>query len=172
MDIRYRLSQFWHNVTAKPLSGLEQEQITNDLTPQELDLFKQMSINDQRHGYRVYRLLRDSGHTDCDLLAAALLHDVGKVKVDLSVWDRTLAVLGETFFPQKAKEWGVGTNGGWKRTFVVREQHAAWGGDLAEQAGSRKDVIDLILRHQEPVLLNGSGRDDRLALLQWADDQN
>jgi hypothetical protein len=172
MDIRYRLNQFWHNVTAQPLSKLELEQIANDLNPQELDLFLQMSISDQRHGYRVYRFLRANGHSDCDLLAAALLHDVGKSRVALSAWDRALAVLGETFLPGKSKEWGEQEKSGWKRTFVVRKQHAAWGGDMVEKVGSRKEVIDLILHHQDPFSLNENESDERLALLRWADDQN
>jgi predicted HD phosphohydrolase len=172
MDIRYRLSQFWHNVTAQPLSMQEQEQIANALNPQELNLFLQMSISDQRHGYRVYRLLRDNGSTDGDLLAAALLHDVGKVRADLTAWDRAVAVLGETFLPRKVKEWGAGEKSGWKRTFVVREQHAAWGGDLAEKAGSREAVIDLILHHQDPLPASENESDERRMLLRWADDQN
>lgn len=172
MDLRYRLSQFWRNVTAQPLTALEQEEISESLNPDELALFRLMSTSDQRHAYRVYTLLRASGHSDADLLAAALLHDVGKIRVDLSAWDRTVAVLGETLLPQKAKAWGDGEAGGWRRTFVVREQHASWGAILAVEAGSREDVIDLILRHQDPLSLNGSGEDERLALLQWADDQN
>jgi hypothetical protein len=172
MDVRYRLSQFWHNITAQPLSKFEQEQIANNLTPQELELFLQMSDSDQRHGYRVYRLLRDNGYTDSDLLAAALLHDIGKVHANLSAWDRAMAVLGEALWPGKAKEWGEGERRGWKRTFVVRERHAAWGGDMAEKAGSRKAVIDLILHHQDPQPMNKNESDKRLMLLQWADDQN
>ena len=61
---------------------------------------------------------------------------------------------------------------GWKRAFVVREQHAAWGADLAKRAGSAAEVIELILRHQDTLMANGDELDERLMLLQWADDQN
>lgn len=172
MGVLYRLSQFWRNVTAQPLTALEQDEIAEKLNPEELVLFRLMSTSDQRHAYRVFKLLQASGHSDADLLAAALLHDVGKIRADLSAWDRTVAVLGETFIPQKAKAWGEGGAGGWRRTFVVREQHAGWGAALAGDAGSREGVIDLILRHQDPLPVNESGEDERLTLLQWADDQN
>ena len=172
MDVLYRLSQFWRNVTAQPLKVLEQEEIAENLNPDELALFWLMSTSDQRHAYRVYTLLRASGYSDAELLAAALLHDVGKIRADLSAWDRTVAVLGETFLPLKAKEWSEGEAGGWRRTFVVRERHAGWGASLAGDAGSREGVIDLILRHQDSLPENGSGEDEHLALLQWADDQN
>ena len=137
MDVLYRLSQFWRNVTAQPLKVLEQEEIAESLNPGELALFRLMSTSDQRHAYRVYTLLQASGHSDVDLLAAALLHDVGKIRADLSACDRTVAVLGETFLPRRAKAWGEGAVSGWRHTFVVREQHAGWGAALAEEAGSR-----------------------------------
>ena len=172
MDILYRLSQLWHNVTAQPLSQAQFEEIANDLTFHELMLFRQMSRSDQQHAFRVFRLLRDSGQVDVDLLAAALLHDVGKVRVDLSAWDRSIVVLGETFAPQRAKQWGNGDESGWERAFVAREQHAAWGAALAKNVGSRPGVVDLINRHQDPLPVNDSDKDERLMLLRWADDQN
>ena len=172
MKLFYRLNQLWHNVTAQPLSPQELEQIELVLSPGEVALFQRMLASDQRHAFRVYGLIKECGHTDNDLLAAALLHDVGKVRATLSAWDRSLAVLGETFFPRKVKEWAADETSGWKRTFVVREQHAAWGAALAENAGSRLEVINLILRHQDPLPANGSRNDERLALLQWADGQN
>jgi hypothetical protein len=172
MGVFYRLGQFWHNVTAKPLSKVDQKEIADHLNPQELNLFRQMTLSDQQHAYRVYCSLRDNGYRDNDLLTAALLHDVGKSKVYLSVWDRSLAVLGEAFLPLKVKEWGEGEANDWKRTFSVREKHAIWGGAMAEEAGSSREVVDLIIRHQDLLPAGVQGKDERLALLQWADGRN
>jgi predicted HD phosphohydrolase len=172
MGILYRLSQLWQNLNARPLSQSEIEEIAVDLNPGELDLFQRMSLSDQQHALRVYRLLKSVGRTDGDLLSAALLHDVGKVCSDLTVWDRSLVVLGETFLPGKTKVWGQDDNDGWKRAFVVREYHAVWGADLAEQAGSADGVIALILRHQDTLTANDEEVYERLMLLQWADNQN
>lgn len=172
MGVLYRLSQFWQNVTARPLTQPEIEEVSADLTPGELALFRQMSVSDQQHALRVCRLLRNCGMMDSDLLAAALLHDVGKVRVKLTAWDRTLAVLGEKIAPVRVAEWGQGEGTGWKRTFVVRKQHAAWGAALAAEAGSSPSVVDLILQHQDLSPVNGRLRDERLVLLQWADNQS
>jgi predicted HD phosphohydrolase len=172
MGILYRLSQLWQNLNARPLSQCEIEEIAVDLNPEELALFQRMSLSDQQHALRVYRLLKSVGQTDGDLLGAALLHDVGKVCSDLTAWGRSLAVLGETFLPGKAKVWGQSDTYSWKRVFVVREHHAVWGADLAEQAGSRAGVITLILRHQDTIMANDRDADERLMLLQWADNQN
>lgn len=172
MGIVYRLSQFWQNVTAGPLSPQAANDVASILNEQEAVLFAQMSSSDQWHAYRVYRLVRESGQTNNDLLAAALLHDVGKVHVDLSAWDRSVAVLGETLAPRKVEGWGRGQANGWKRPFVVRKKHARWGARLAEQAGSRPAVVELIERHQDSPLSGSEHEVELLTLLQWADNQS
>jgi len=172
MGALYRLSQLWQNLTARRLSRSQVQEIGVDLNPAELALFLKMSASDQQHALRVYHLLQAVGQTDRELLRAALLHDVGKTRTKLTVWDRSLAVVGQAFVPGKAREWGAGDGAGWKRAFVVREQHAAWGADLAKRAGSAAEVIELILRHQDTLMANGDELDERLMLLQWADDQN
>ena len=172
MDALYRVSQLWRNLTARRLSRSEVREIGVDLNRAELALFLQMSASDQQHALRVYRLLRAIGQTDKKLLCAALLHDVGKISTKLTVWDRSLAVLGKALVPRKAREWGMSDRAGWKRAFVVREQHAAWGADLAKRAGSPVDVVELILRHQDTLAASIDQMDARLMLLQWADDQN
>jgi putative nucleotidyltransferase with HDIG domain len=172
VDLAYRLSQLWHTMTAGSLPPSIVEELAQVLSPAETSLFRQLPDSDQWHAYRVYRLLAANGYTDKDLLAAALLHDVGKAQVTLSAWDRSLAVLGERFAPQKAEEWGAAAETGWKRTFVIRKQHAEWGAQMAAQAGSSPLVIDLIRRHQDPLPDGRSEADELLALLQWADDQN
>ncbi len=172
MGILYRLGQLWHNVTAQPLSRPELEEIEDRLNPGELGLFERMSDSDQRHAYRVYTSLKTRGQVDPDLLAAALLHDVGKIKCKLSIWDRSVAVIGERVAPQKVDRWGGVDGARWKRSFVIRKHHPDWGARLAAQAGSRPAVVDLIRRHQDSSQDAENPTDELLALLQWADNQN
>lgn len=172
MGLVYRLRQLWHNLRAQPLSPPQLRELGDVLSSRELALFQQMSASDQQHAYRVLQMLRAHGRNEEDLLAAALLHDVGKTRVSLSAWDRSVAVLGEMVAPKRAAAWGRGDHRGWRRAFVVREQHAAWGAALAEEAGSRPGVVDLIRRHQDALPANSGRQDECLLLLQWADDQN
>jgi hypothetical protein len=111
------------------------------------------------------RLLAD-GQTDADLLTAALLHDAGKVRARLSVWERVVIVLGKKLFAGHVKGWGEGEARGLRRPFVVAAQHAAWGAELALAAGASPRTVELIRRHQEQ-----SGQTDALLrALQAADD--
>jgi putative nucleotidyltransferase with HDIG domain len=105
-------------------------------------------------------------------LAAALLHDIGKTRYPLSVWDRILIVVGGALFPGRASAWGNGSLDGWRRPFVVRAHHPAWGAEMAAAAGSRGRVVELIRRHQDELVQEREDDDRLLARLQWADDQS
>lgn len=173
MGIGYRLRQLYSILTSGPLDAAARHEIAAVLTPAESDLFAQLTYADQWHSVRVLRTLRDAGYNQPDLMIAALLHDVGKVRCPLSAWDRTVIVLMSALFPGRARRWGRrGSVDSWQRPFVAREQHPAWGAEMAAEAGSRSGVVELIRRHQEKVEEVRDESDQLLAYLQWADDQN
>lgn len=173
MGVFYRLGQFWRVWRARPLPEEARETITAVLTPEEIALFNRFSFSDQQHSYHVLCTLQSNGQTHPDLLAAALLHDVGKTRAPLSIWQRSLIVLAQAFVPGKTADWGQGDVASWQRPFVVKAHHPAWGAEMAQAAGSRPLTIELIRRHQDPLPETAVTEADRLLrLLQWADDQN
>jgi response regulator RpfG family c-di-GMP phosphodiesterase len=149
----YRVWQFWQVVTARPLDKKTEAEIKSVLSPPQQGLFGRYSANEQQHSYRVYQALRQAGQDDPDLLAAALLHDVGKTRYPRPWWYRPVVVLG--------------------RAFVVKANHAEWGASEAETANSSHLTVALIRNHHRPI---SAEQDDKLtqllALLQWADDNN
>ncbi len=173
MGALYRLGQFWRLLTIKALPLEVQEAVTAVLTPSQQQLFAQFDPGDQWHSYQVWRMLQHAGHTHPDLQVAALLHDVGKTRVRLTLWDRTLIVLGQKIWPHKMALWGMGEARGWQRPFVVKAQHPAWGADMAAAAGCSPLAVTLIRRHQDDLGETAVHEEDHLLrLLQWADDQN
>lgn len=173
MGARYRLAQFWRNITAGPLPTAHQNEIQAVLTPAEYVLFRRFGRSDQRHGYCVMRTLRSAGVEEQALLAAALLHDVGKTRARVTVLDRTLVVVFGILAPATVARWGQGEPVGWQRPFVVKAQHPAWGAEMAAAAGSMQRTVTLILRHQDSLPAQDQTEEDRLLrLLQWADDLN
>ncbi|MBK8934760.1 MAG: HD domain-containing protein [Chloroflexi bacterium] len=169
----YRLRQFWQNVAARPLTAVAQSEVSAQLTPAETTLFQHFSNSDQWHSYRVMKTLQAANHIHPDLLTAALLHDVGKTRVPLSVWERSWVVVGQVIWPKKTAVWGQDAPLGWKRPFVVKAQHPAWGADMAAAAGSSELAVGLIRRHQDTVPETAvSEMDHLLRHLQWADNQN
>jgi len=165
--LAYRARQFW-NALPRPRKRVETETLLPHLSPSQIVLFRRMQPSEQTHAYQMLERLKASGQTDPDLLAAALLHDVGKVLVPLSLLDRVVIVLGKRFFRRRARRWSEGTPSRLRRPFVVAAHHPDWGADLAEQAGASSRTVDLIRRHQDIPSVD----DSLLSALQSADDEN
>lgn len=166
----YRVQQFWSNMTAAPAED-ELEQARFLLGPDLFLLFSTMPPAEQTHALRVFMRLTTAGEQQPELLCAALLHDVGKTRQPLRLWERVVIVLAQVFLPAQAADWGTGQPAGWRRPFVVAAQHPQWGADMAAQAGADPLVVKLIHRHQEAPLSPAATVEDRLLQrLQAADN--
>ena len=102
------------------------------------------------------------GYEDPEVLIAALLHDVGKVKHPIRPWERAIAVIVRRVFPNKFHQWGQGKANLFGRAIVVSARHAEWGAELAAAAGASERVVWLI-RHHDADLAHFDGQ-DRLIL--------
>lgn len=143
------------------------------LEPKEVELFDRLSSAEQDHAYRVMKEVSESDTVDGDVLAAALLHDVGKTRAPTTLYERSFAVIVSALMPNIASQLSQGSPRGWRRPFVVKAQHPVWSAELAEKAGSSSITLSLIRRHQEEVEYNHlSNEDEQLRLLQLADNQN
>lgn len=121
------------------------------LLPTEHALWRRMSGPDRRHAVGVAeRVERALGHEATrPVLAAALLHDVGKVESGLGTYGRVVATLS-------AKVAGAGMASTWRkqRGFARRVglylQHDQLGGDLLELAGSDPLTVAWTREHHRP----------------------
>ena len=104
----------------------------------------------------MYCKLLEQGENQPDLLVAALLHDVGKLRYRLNPLERSLVVLVKAVLPEQARLWGELPLDGWDRTpgwrkaFVVAQQHAGWGAEMAREAGVSRLTESLIRKHHDP----------------------
>jgi HD domain len=146
----YRVRQFASALLARvtPDNLREADEI---LSPDAQKLFRRMSISDQRHSLNVMQTLRRQGYTERDVLAAALLHDVGKSAAWVLPWHRAIIVLTKHFAPDVLAWLTRGEPHGWRRPFVVHRQHTEIGAEWAAQAGCSELTVSLIRRHQEPL---------------------
>jgi putative nucleotidyltransferase with HDIG domain len=172
--VLYRARQFWFAWGTKPLNEEELAPARSSLTEEQMNLFKRLQPSEQIHALRVLQTIQLQGETDLDLQVAALLHDIGKARAPLKLWERVVIVLGKEFFPQRVQSWGAGQPHGWKRPFVIAEQHPAWGAEMASEVGTSPLAVSLIRRHQSNGPLSPATRqeDHLLCILQAADHQN
>ncbi|MGM0374942.1 MAG: HD domain-containing protein [Chloroflexota bacterium] len=171
--ILYRAWQFWQTVTGR-LSPQDRQEVASVLSPDQLALFKKMPEPEQAHAVRVLRALKGEGHQDPDLLAAGLLHDVGKCRYPLRVWDRAWIVLAGALLTSKSNPKGdrlVREDG---HPLVIAERHPTWGAEMARRNGSSPLTVWLIRNHERrDVEKAGDSRRGRfLNALIRADDRS
>ena len=169
--IFYRARQFWHTLTGK-LSHRNWEEVHSTLAPDPLALFMEMSDPEQTHGFRVYRRLKAEGYQDPDLLAAALLHDVGKNRSPLAVWERVWIVVASSIFSQSSKQNTSPARGDDRHPMTVAKHHPAWGAEMAFQRGASPTTVWLIRNHERQDFkgIEDTSRLRMLKALKNADD--
>jgi hypothetical protein len=160
--VHHRIYQFFRALLARVSHG-EYAIVRDVLSPAQEALFRRMARCDQRHGLDVYSALRAGGCQDESLLAAALLHDVGKSAARLTIAHRVAVVLIERARPGWLATW-AGEGKGWKTPFAVHLQHAQIGAAWAQAAASSTDTVMLIREHHV-----NAPQDRRLVALQKAD---
>ena len=172
MRVFYRARQFFQALFCRPHPA-ELAEVEALLSSALYQLFLQLPPADQCHSYAVLKTLQADDEDDQDLLSAALLHDVGKSRFRLNVFERVLIVLAERADPERMLRWGQGAPRGWKRAFVIAVQHPAWGAAMVSSAGGSKTLVRLIQEHHAPPATpTGDHFASLLAQLQQADGIN
>jgi hypothetical protein len=159
---RYRSRQFFGALRAE-VGEDDRVRVARVLGPELERLFYTMDLRDQRHGLDVLGSLERRGHDDDVLLAAALLHDVGKGPIRL--WHRVAFVLLEAASPRLLERVASRDGASWRRTLWRCRHHPELGAALAEAAGAPSQAVRLIRMQDE----RDSG-DPMLTLLQQADE--
>ena len=121
------------------------------LLPGELKLWRRMSGPDRRHAVDVAeRVERALGHEATrPVLAAALLHDVGKTESGLRTYGRVVATLSaKVAGAEMAATWRK--QRGFARKVGLYLQHDRIGGDLLELAGSDPLTVAWTREHHRP----------------------
>lgn len=145
------------------------------LESEQMTLFRSMAKSEQLHSLNVLRdVLKQETQTPHDLAVAALLHDCGKSRKHLAVWQKTLSVLVKKLAPAWDKRLSEdGDLNFWRAPFIVRRHHPRWGAELMRDRNSSDCVIWLIEHHADNADdWQGHPYYDLLIRLQGADDAN
>jgi len=157
--ILYRLGQVRQQLGfVAPLSADEYVEVKRWLPASALPLFATMSKADQRHSLRVCRGLQTCGCADEDLLAAALLHDIGKAEGRVPFWTRPVLVIGRLLAPTLLARFVISPSlcdkrrvPRWLRSLSYAWWHADVGAELAATAGLSERAVLYIRTHELPI---------------------
>ncbi|MEG6586378.1 HD domain-containing protein [Dendrosporobacter sp. 1207_IL3150] len=127
------------------------------LTKAEQDLFWGMNLPDQRHSlnvaYTAIKLAEGSAIDRILLIKCALLHDVGKVKGDVSTLDKIITVAAHMIAPEWAKNWGREGRGSkidnLRHAFYIYFSHPAKSARFLLEAHSGQQVVSIVLQHHK-----------------------
>ncbi len=156
--VRYRLNQVRQQLGfVAPLSADEMAEVLRWLPVSAMALFRSMSPADQRHSLRVCRGLLERGCSEADMLAAALLHDVGKAEGRVPFWTRPAIVLGKACAPHLLTRLVLPPHvlnkssiPRWQRSLSYAWYHADVGAELADIAGLSACAVLYIRTHHQP----------------------
>lgn len=177
MGVLYRSRQFWRAIFLKA-DRHALEKAEDKLTPAQWSLFTQLQPAEKSHAVNMFCMLLEQGDSQPDLLVAALLHDVGKLRYRLNPIERAAVVLVKAIYPKLAHHWGEQPAGnwdglpGWRKAFILAEQHPQWGAEMACQAGVSHLAETLIRQHERPHSLEaGEPANSMLHKLWLVDNQ-
>lgn len=152
--------------------------VSHYLTADEQVLFWGMNLPDQRHvlnvAYTALKLAKEHQNIDRKLLVkCALLHDVGKIKGDVSTMDKIMTVMGHHLAPRWAKQWGRLGRGGRFRNirhaFYIYFHHAHRSATMLQAIGACPRMLEIIAKHHEAPAENDPLE---LMLLRKSDDRH
>jgi hypothetical protein len=129
----------------------EESWVASHLSSREQGLWQRMSGPDRRHAAGVARRVEVALGVEATtpVLAAALLHDVGKMAAGLGTYGRVIATLaGKVAGHQMAKSWSR-AKGITRRTGLYL-RHGELGGDMLELAGSDPLTVAWAREHHLP----------------------
>src|SRR4051794_16770050 len=115
----------------------DDERACSQMLAGEVALWRRMPNADRRHAVGVAREVERALGAEATrpVLAAALLHDVGKIESGLRTYGRVMATLcGQMVSRETAKAWTLGR--GFTRRVGLYLLHPDLGGDLLGMAGS------------------------------------
>jgi putative nucleotidyltransferase with HDIG domain len=165
MSFYYRIKQFCWALNAH-IGEKEANFIMEYLNPEEYGLFMRLSSSEQMHSIRVAKnvqLLCENNECDTRfLIKTALLHDIGKVRGRLNVFDKSVIVLLNYFTRGKIKKYNR------IRKIDIYYNHGDIGCSLLKEYSANERMLYLIKNHHDEKIQD----DEELNILRVCDNKN
>lgn len=166
----YRVKQFIWGFTSL-FKEIDYTYITKFLNENEIEIFNSLKHNDKHHCIRVCKdsiKMRNELNIDVDMYRlgrAALLHDVGKGKIHLSLIEKSTVVLLDKLTRGKIRRYDN------IKQINVYYNHPKIGLGILIQNGfeSDKELLEVVRYHHNPNIKN---ENKMLSIIKICDDKN
>lgn len=151
MGALHLVRRFLGSLSPRRPSSADRSWAESHLVPGEVELWQRMKAADQRHVLGVARRVEVAlgGDASRPVIAAALLHDVGKLASHLGTYGRVIATLSiKAAGADTATAW-VETSG-FTRRVGLYAQHEELGAEMLALAGSDPLTVALVREHSLP----------------------
>ncbi len=147
------VARFFGTLVPRRVSAHERLALRDLLTAPELDLWLKMRRADQVESldvaHRADRTIAADVHQRDEYLAAALLHDVGKLDADFGPYRRAIATIaGAVAGHEMVGAWKQ--TGGFTRRCALYLDHGALGAQRIRFVGGRELVAQWAAAHHDP----------------------
>ncbi len=140
------------SLSSKPPSNRDLDWVRLQLSPLEYELWSQMSNQDKRHTISVAHKLRNrlDSPVPSYATAAALLHDIGKIRSNLGTNSRVLATLiAGVLGRDQVSKWK--NKSGFLARVGLYIDHGKVGSELLRAIGSSALTISWTNQHHDPL---------------------
>lgn len=142
--------RFVGSLSPRPLSAVDDRWAREQLSSGEIALWVRMPVADRKHAAGVAREVdRRLGGADRAVLAAALLHDVGKVDSGLGTFGRILATFAGLVADRARHEDWAGSGGITGRVGRYL-RHDVIGARMLAEAGAAPETVTWAREHHLP----------------------
>ena len=158
-QLLHLVKRFFGSLSSDPPAPDDDRWIRTHLLPGESALWEQMSAPDQRHSLQVARTVtQERPDAPQPVVAAAILHDVGKLVCGYGTYGRVAATVFWVLVPgsikgRMAHRWAGGHGMGRRRlarSLGEYRLHPELGRDLLVQAGSDPFTSNWAAEHHSP----------------------
>ena len=155
------VARFFSSLVPLPVRAPDREWVATVLRPEELDLWSRLSLADRREsvgvGRRTEAALAGTDYAgDTRWLAAALLHDVGKLDARFGPVRRAVATAAAAVLGPRVVESWVDKSG-FVRRCALYVFHDQLGADRVKIAGGRPEAVLWAEAHHRPALWDATG---------------
>ncbi|WP_234124802.1 HD domain-containing protein [Clostridium hydrogenum] len=160
-----RIKQFYNYMTAN-VDAEDKMYLDKCLNTDERNLFDKLSVHEQKHSINVAKDVENicdkNSMNSSNLVKAALMHDIGKLKAKMNIIEKSIIVILDNISKGRIKRFTK------LEKIYVYYNHPDDGAKILEELNENSRILYLIRNHH-----NKSIKDDlELSILKICDDRN